>query len=439
MSADQKSIPQGKLRRGSIVGATAAKVGVKKAVAASRRPFLSETRQREADQRTDHEIARLIFDALSTLRGTALKAAQLVSMEIEWLPDAYQSELSKAASQVPAMNRAVALKALKTELGVPERIFAEFSLTPFAAASLGQVHAATSRDGQTLAVKVQYPGIAASVAADIRMLKALLTPTPYARMLGSSFDEINRKLGEELDYRVEAANTEWFRTHLRDDRFVFPEVKAELSTRTVLTTSRIDGLHLDAWLATSPSQALRDHFGQLLVDFFNQCTYQHGVIHADPNPGNFLFRDDGRLGIIDFGCIKQLDSSYVQAVAQLMRSNGETDPALLEKLHNRIGIFYRHDVDRAALEAYLRGFADWLTEKFGSESFDFSESDAYLARANDFARELLHIIDRYDGSFIYFDRCIQGLYRLLQRLDACVRMSPPYPIGVNQTKSPSNA
>jgi predicted unusual protein kinase regulating ubiquinone biosynthesis (AarF/ABC1/UbiB family) len=104
------------------------------------------------------------------------------------------------------------------------------------------------------------------------MLKAILTPTPYARMLGSSFDEMTRKLGEELDYHVEAVNTEWFRTHIGDDRFVFPEVRAELSTRTVLTTTRVEGLHLDAWLATSPTQAQRDHFGQLLVDFFDPST-----------------------------------------------------------------------------------------------------------------------------------------------------------------------
>jgi predicted unusual protein kinase regulating ubiquinone biosynthesis (AarF/ABC1/UbiB family) len=177
MSVNQKSIPKSVLRRGSIVGATAAKVGVKKVVAASRRPFFSDQRQRESDRQTEDEIARMIFDALSTLRGTALKAAQLVSMELDWIPDAYRRELSKAASEVPAMNRALVLKALKTELGAPDRVFAEFSVTPFAAASLGQVHAATSRDGQQLAVKVQYPGIAAGVQADIRMLKTLLAPT----------------------------------------------------------------------------------------------------------------------------------------------------------------------------------------------------------------------------------------------------------------------
>jgi predicted unusual protein kinase regulating ubiquinone biosynthesis (AarF/ABC1/UbiB family) len=420
----QKRVPRGKLARGSIVGATAVKVGAMRVAHLGKRRFVSKQRRKQIDRDIDVESAKVIFEALSTLRGTALKAAQLLAMEFEWVPEPYRRELAKAASQVPAMNRALVLKVLKGELGPLERAFADFSATPFAAASLGQVHAATSHEGTALAVKVQYPGIAQGVEADIAMIKTLLTPTKYAPLAASSFDEIRAKIAEELDYRLEADHTEWFGAHFRDDRFVIPPVWRALGTRVVLVTTRVTGLHLEPWLATRPSQAERDHYGQLLVDFFNQCVFEHGVIHADPNPGNFFFRNDGRLGVVDFGCVKQLAPSYVKNVASFMRYTGESDLEFLVRLFNGIGVFYRKHVDRAALAAVLKKEAEWLATPYRQTTFDFAKSREYVARGTEIGRDVFHFLDRYDGAFVYFDRTIHGLYRTLERLGAHVRMLP---------------
>lgn len=421
---DQKSIPRSKLHRGSIVGATAARVGVKTAGHLGKRPFLSPQKRLVADLEHDQQIARLVFDALSVLRGTALKAAQLLAMESELLPETLRQELAKAASEVPPLNRALVRKVLNRELGPPERVFASIASTPFAAASLGQVHAATSHGGAPLAVKVQYPGIAAGVESDVEMLQALLAPTKYGRIFAASFDEISRKIRDELDYRLEARNLDDFRARFDEADLILPVVYPELTTRAVITTSRIDGRHLEAWLATSPSQAQRDHYGQLLVDFFNRCVYRHAVIHADPNPGNFLFRDDGRLGVIDFGCIKRLEPDFVHGIRLLSRPEVQRDPGLLEQLHGRLGIHYRAEIDRAALAAFLDEWVGWLSLPYQTDRFDFSRSGDFFARGAHLTRELYRFVDRYDGDFTYFARTEHGLMRLLQRLGARVRMRP---------------
>jgi predicted unusual protein kinase regulating ubiquinone biosynthesis (AarF/ABC1/UbiB family) len=421
--ARQKRIPRGKLARGGVVGVTAARVGAKKAGQAVRRPFLSGEQRRSLDHKTDAEVARIVFNALAHLRGTALKAAQLIAMEMELLPEAYRRELSRASSEVPPMNRALVRKVVVTELGPPERIFASFDPIPFAAASLGQVHAAARADGLPLAVKVQYPGIAEGVTSDIALLRGVLAPTRLSRIFHDCFDEIDRKIKEELDYRREVDNTIRFRSLSESEDLIFPAVIDELSTGRVLTTSRLDGLHLGAWLEKRPSQAERDHYGQLLVDFFHRSTYQTRIIHADPNPGNYLFRDDGRLGIIDFGCVKELDSSLVRTIAAFTNPDERPSPSTLEQLLGEIGIFYKDTDDPGALTAFLTRWIDWIREPYLREQFDFSRDNDYFARGASLGAELYPHLDRYDGTFIYYGRTWHGLLRLLQQLGARVRMS----------------
>lgn len=418
----QKNVPQGKFARSGILGVAATKVGVKQATHVGKRPFIPEQRKHDADLENEKQIAKIIFDALCTLRGTALKAAQLISMELELLPETYRRELAKAASEVTPMNRALVRKVIKNELGIPEKVFADFSITPFAAASLGQVHAATSHDGKKLAVKVQYPGIAAGVESDLSMLQTLLKPTRYSRIFAACFTEVLRKVSQELDYEIEAINTEWFRHHFCDERFVIPEVLPELSTKTVLSTTRVEGLHLEEWLATAPSQKNRDRYGQLLVDFFNQCLYGNAVLHADPNPGNFLFRPDGRLGIVDFGCIKRFNSEFVQSIGLLCRHGGPKSGELLEGLYRKIGVVFDSSADRQELVTFLSHWIECLMTPYRQDQFDFSKADAYFAQGMGQIRDLYRFVDRYEGSFTYFGRTEYGLMRLLQRLGARVRM-----------------
>ncbi|MDJ0761432.1 MAG: AarF/ABC1/UbiB kinase family protein [Myxococcota bacterium] len=422
--SEQSSIPKGRLKRGSVVGIAAAKAGLKKAGNISKRPFLPKAKRKFADDRTDEEIARIIFNALCVLRGTALKAAQLIAMEMEFIPEAYRLELQKASSQVPPMNRALVRKVVKSQLGAPEKVFKTFSPIPFAAASLGQVHAATSQEGQQLAVKVQYPDIAAGVTSDIDLLKRVLSPTRYRKVFSDCIEEIQKKISEELDYQKEASHTKAFQRALDANRYVVPSVEDKYSTTSILTMSRIDGLHLHQWLATGPPQSLRNHYGQLLVDLFNECMYRERLIHADPNPGNFLFRPDGRLGVIDFGCVSRLSPEFSRTVFHLVSSKDITTSEVLEKLHNKIGIHYRNSADPKALSRFLKKWFNWLKEPYRGEIYDFSKASDYFRRGTGFAKEFYALIERYEGSFVYFGRTSHGLMRMLEQLGAKVRMSP---------------
>lgn len=412
-----------RLVRGSILGAAAARATAKKAGLALGQPFRNRAAQEKASQDTDREIAALVFEACTKLRGSALKLAQVLSTEPELIPLAYRQEFGKAGSQVPPINRALLTKLLRTELGELNTLFASFDLTPFAAASLGQVHAAMSQEGLPLAVKVQYPGAATNFSSDISMLKAVLSPTRYARTFAACFEEISARFTEELDYLKEARNTLWFRERLTLPGIVVPEVHEELCTKRVVTTTRLSGKHLDEWLLDGPPQEERDGYGQLLVNLLYHTTFELSTIHADPNFGNYLFREDGTLGLIDFGCVKHLGADFLDAV-RAATSPGTPDPDAIEALHQSLGVFYRHDVPASTRRGFVKRWGTWLHEPYREEFFDFGQSDDYFQRGAELGRELYSYLEHFDGPFVYFGRAQQGLMRLLQRLGARVRMAP---------------
>lgn len=168
-----------------------------------------------------------------------------------------------------------------------------------------------SLKGKKIAVKVQYPGIAESIKSDVQMLRNILRITPFSWIIDGALTEIEEGLAEELDYRLEADNTDFFYNNLCMDNIIIPEVYREYSSERVLATSFIDGEKLDGWLYRSPDRDKRSYYGQLLCDLFISSIKGNFLIHADPNIGNFLFRDDGRLGLIDFGCVKKLSPDFI--------------------------------------------------------------------------------------------------------------------------------
>jgi predicted unusual protein kinase regulating ubiquinone biosynthesis (AarF/ABC1/UbiB family) len=421
--SESKSVPKGKLKRGAVVGSAVVKVGAKKAVHLGTRPFLSDDARIEADKKSDEDAARIIFNALSVLRGCALKAAQLVADEAEILPPAYRRELQKACSKVPPMNRALVLKILTRELGPLNQAFESFELIPFAAASLGQVHAAKLQGGIDVAVKIQYPGIADGVKSDIELLKGVLTPTRFRRIFEHCFPAISSKMEEELDYRQEAQHAAFFGEHLPVDRFVVPTIDKERSTTHVLTSTRIVGLHLLEWLKTSPSQSERDHAGQRLADLLQYSIHSLGVVHADPNPGNFLFRDDGRLGIVDFGCVERLTPAMIDTASALMNPDRPIGDVIEQQLTGAMGIHYRKESNIDELKTFLTGWMEWLREPYRKDGYDFSEHEDYFQRGLTFVGTFYQHIHHYRGDFIYFGRTIHGLMRMLSLLGAKVRMA----------------
>lgn len=415
--------PRGKILRSAVVGAAVAGIGVKKAAQLGKRPFLSEERRAESDRASDEDAARILFDALCVLKGCALKAAQLAAFETDLLPKAYCDALAKSCNQVSPMNRALAGKVIRRELGPPENFFQSFAWTPFAAASLGQVHEAVDMGGRSLAVKLQYPGVAEGVVSDIALLKGILAHTRYHRVFLNCFAAVRTKIAQELDYENEAAETAFFAEQIQDGPFVIPTVAQAHSTKRVLCTTRVEGVHLSEWLKTRPSQVARNHFGQLLMDFFNQSTFSLRRIHADPNPGNFLFREDGKLGIIDFGCIAALTPAFVTTISRLLTPDSPLHTTVEEQLHRGIGIHFQEVTEPAAFAAFLKEWGTWLREPYQTDVYDFSQNTDYFERGRRFANVFYKYIHHYDGDFIYYGRTLHGLFRMLHQLGAQVRMT----------------
>ena len=228
-------IPRTQWERGLSGGKTAARMGRKALAYLARRPFLTEEKRLTARQTLNRETAVALFEGLSLLRGTALKAAQMLSMELDLFPPEVTEELRKSCHEVPPINRALARKVVQNALGgPPEAFFRTFDANAFAAASLGQVHRATSKDGASLAVKIQYPGIRETIQSDMRLMRTALRAHPDRRSLEPVMEEIEARLLEETDYGRELRNMAFFRERLGMDRVEVPAAWVELSADTVL-------------------------------------------------------------------------------------------------------------------------------------------------------------------------------------------------------------
>jgi predicted unusual protein kinase regulating ubiquinone biosynthesis (AarF/ABC1/UbiB family) len=419
-----RHVPEGALARARIAGATAVKLGVGQLSHRAKRPFLSEA-EREADrQALDDRQARLLFDTLSQLRGTALKVAQMLCMEAELLPEAYRRELERSCHRVPPLNRVLVRKALMNEFGQPpEALFARFDAEAFAAASLGQVHAATLHDGRNVAVKIQYPGIHVAIDSDVALMRQFARGLPNARVALQSLEEIHARLREEVDYRQEAANTTWFRQQLGAGPIRVPAVIPERSGSRVLTTDYAEGLHLEGWLKTAPTQAARDLAAQRLYDLFAHSALNLRRLHADPNPGNTLFSADGSITLIDFGCVKDLSPSFLEMLPRVLTAYLDDDAAALFEAYERLGMLYGNDAARS-YDNILRPFGHWLVEPLRDEFFDFGSHSDYTARGRDVIQGLQRIkgLHRLADEFVYFDRTIYGLCKLFERMGARVRL-----------------
>lgn len=425
-----KNLPEGTIARAGVAGLTTVKLGTKHIQSLAKRQFLAEPGQQQEKERLEDETARILFKSFSRLRGTALKLAQMLSMEPQLLPPSLQHELSKSYHQVPPLNRTLVRKAMIKELGAPpEDIFASFESQAFAAASLGQVHGARNQGGDNLAVKVQYPGIAITIESDVRLLRAMLRTAPRSRLLLIGLDEVHERLREEVDYIHEARSSDWFRANLAIKGIVIPKVFPKESTSRILTTERLDGMHLDQWLETNPSQKERDRAAQLLYDFFIYSVYELNRLHADPNPGNFFFRSDGTIGVVDFGCSRILRPHFSSALLKLFVAYYKKDRTGVLDAYTSLGMLDERDNqgNEAFHQELLESFGEWLTLPLREEIYDFREHAGYASQGFTFARRTLRH-DRFHNmsrEFYFVDRTYHGLFQLFEKLGAQVRLRHP--------------
>lgn len=319
MNAPASKAPRtSRIARSMIAAGTAARVGVH-TVRHRLRP--APTPADEAAH--EAEIGRLVFLAINQLRGTALKAAQVLSMGTGLLPEGVRAQLAQATHRAMPLNRALVSRVFRQAFGQePQRLYAEFEPEAFAAASLGQVHRARLWS-ERVAVKLQYPGIAETIESDLSLLRGSLRTIgrerlglPRDELVDQVLAEMRRQLAEEVDYLHEAAQQAWFATHAARPDIVVPAVWPELSRGTVLTQQYLEGLHLEPWAAQGPSQQQRDRQAQAVFDWFMHCAFSLGRIHGDLHPGNFLFLADGRVGVLDFGCTAALKPAFTRALAR---------------------------------------------------------------------------------------------------------------------------
>lgn len=424
--------PTGKLARGGVAGLALAQAGVARIGRQARKITQGAEAQAALQEKFEADLGRIMFRALNQLKGTALKVSQLLSAHAEFLPAAVRTELAKGNYQVTPLNRALVHKVFRSEFGMPpEELFATFEAQACAAASLGQVHHATLADGTAVAVKVQYPGIGTSINSDLRMLRSMLDALgpaggmmPPAALLDQIMQEVALKLAEELDYEHEARQLAWFRQHVSLPGIVIPAPFPAQSSRRVLTMERLDGLHLDQWLATKPSQAARDQAGQLVLDWFFHSLFELGRVHADPHPGNFLFMPDGRLGVLDFGCTQAISRSFLDLLARAWNAllhGGSTKEIRLAYV--ALGVISatlsQEQFDRELLPA-MTPIVNWQLAPFRASPFDFADRRPMPVPDRERTATLASFSAGMHPDLPYFDRAFMGITHLLAAIGAKV-------------------
>ena len=426
-----RRLPTGALSRTAEVTRGAAEVGLKGLLHAIRRPLLDEDERREGRARLDADTAKILFRTLGRLRGTALKVAQMMCLETDLVPDAVAQELRKACYRVPPLSPALARDSVRQQLGGVETVFSRFNPRAFAAASLGQVHAATLRDGTEVAVKIQYPGVRETIATDLAMLRGFVRTVPNPQFHLRLLDEIAARITEECDYRREAAQTTWFREQLGIPGLAVPAVIDACSRDRVITTTRASGLHLDEWLATGPDPAVVQRAAQRLYDGFARSLYELSRVHADPNHGNVLFGEDGEVTLLDFGCVRELTPQFSGDVAALMRAYADEDEPAIAELTRRFGLFGTASAEeaRALEEEHMRPFAQWLAWPMQQPQFDFAKNRGYAAAGRklfvNIVKKQVHLGIR--AEFVFVNRTLYGLYRLFEDMGATVSLRLPAP------------
>jgi predicted unusual protein kinase regulating ubiquinone biosynthesis (AarF/ABC1/UbiB family) len=269
--------------------------------------LFGENQQAERKSRFQKKASQRVRQELGALKGPIMKIGQMLSMQSGLMSEEASRELANLQMHAPAMHATLARAQFKSSLGkYPEDVFREFEPEPFAAASLGQVHRAITKSGQRMVVKIQYPAIRDAIENDFKLLRSTtLAGQLTGHIPKALLDELQRGILEETDYVREADNLEYFGKGLGGlDYLTIPRPLRELSTDRVLTMSHVEGESLAKFLARNPSRATRDLVGARLVEiFYTQFQYLQ-ALHTDLHPGNYLFQPDGRIGLVDFGCVK---------------------------------------------------------------------------------------------------------------------------------------
>jgi predicted unusual protein kinase regulating ubiquinone biosynthesis (AarF/ABC1/UbiB family) len=426
-----EKIPVSKVQRASKFIATGAKIGTnylkhygKKLV----NPDLTKD-QLHADNASD------IYESLSELKGSALKVAQMLSMDKSLLPQAYQKQFSMAQYSAPPLSYPLVVKTFQKYFGKgPEQIFDTFTHKALNAASMGQVHQATL-NGKKLAVKIQYPGVADSVKSDLAMVKPIalsmfkLNPVEYDEFI----QEVEMRMMEETDYLLELRRSIDLSNQTRHlNNVVFPTYYPEYSCPKILVMDWIEGQVLGDVVKKHLAENVAQKLGQAMWDFYHFQMHNIRAVHADPHPGNFIVTRDFRLGIIDFGCVKVIPDDFYNTYFQLQ------DPDILTNEKKRLDVFQRlrfiypedSPKEKAFFMALFSQLVELLVRPFQTEYFDFAD-EAYFNKLWSFGEMLTNMKELRESKrargvrdAVYINRTYFGLYTIMHDLKAKIKTRP---------------
>lgn len=420
--ARRSSITQGRARRAIKMGELASQVGSSYLWNSIRRPFLSRSDQDRELLETHIRNAQRIVESSTHLRGAFMKLIQMLSMRQDLLPGEALDVLKATQSSVPPMNYSTISDQIRREIGKrPEQIFARFDQTAFAAASLGQVHRATTRDGREVAVKVQYPGVEKTVEQDLGNLKMLLmTLQAIGRDVmrqkidcNAVYKELEERLREELDYVREARNmTEFGRLLADDPEIMIPSVVKELSSQRVLTMTYLDGYPLADAMGPEVDLELRQWVARKAHAMVWRQILEFGVLHTDFHPGNYVVSYHPRLGILDFGSIRRFAPAVRKAYLKVARGIVDLDDRAIGIGMRELGWVERGHDPAPMVEIIHVLFEPMMVER----EFDPAEYDsvAKATRVGEIAFE--HRLYNSPAHSVFLLRALIGLEGIMRRL-----------------------
>src|SRR3954452_24616288 len=365
-------LPRGRWRRAAKVGRLAGGQTARGYATKAANLTRSEEGRRDAAARRQMEAAEQIFDVLGQMKGAAMKVGQVASfIDTGAFPPEFQeriqaklAELRDAAPRVP-FNRM--RKLIEDDLGESlSDVFAEFDEDAVAAASIGQVYRARLHDGRAVAVKVQYPGVAQALRADLQNLGLIMR---VAKRMAPGMDakamtaEIKERLTDELDYEHEAQQHRAFARTWRGHPFIYvPAVVTELSSEHVLVSEWVDGIGFEE--VRNEDSATRDRFGEIIFRFFFGSLYRNGHFSGDPHPGNYRLMPDGRVAFLDFGMTERVSRDDIEAEVGALRAMMDGDAAELHRRLAAMGFFDPSD-EQVTPQAVFDHFHDvtaWYVE-----------------------------------------------------------------------------
>ncbi|MFB9054912.1 ABC1 kinase family protein [Formosa undariae] len=419
-------IPTSKIERASKLVSTGAKIGVNYIKYYGDKITKTEL---EAKDKLNASNASDIYDGLKQLKGSALKVAQMLSMEKSIMPQAYVEKFSLAQFSVPPLSPPLVLKTFKKYFGKPpEDLFDTFDLNSVNAASIGQVHIA-EKEGKKLAVKIQYPGVADSIKSDLAMVKPIAMSMFNIKGEGSDkyFKEVENKLIEETDYILEVQQSkEISEACAHIPHLKFPKYYEQWSSERIITMDYMTGEHLSEFTAYNTNQDLANQLGQALWDFYMYQIHKLKKVHADPHPGNFLVSKAGDLIALDFGCMKTIPEDFYGPYFELALKDNMDNPELFQAKLYELEILRTDDSEEEIIffTAMFHEMLTLFTQPLHEDVFDFSNPE-FFGKIADLGEKYskntqLRKLNANRGSkhFIYMNRTFFGLYNLMFDLKA---------------------